>query len=123
MLGLLGLNPGLARRARTEVGDVWVIPGNGFICLSLDGGGGSANATDAEAATGVVTWGSYRSLDQCIVHGLVPDGVHEVTLMAINGDIQAVPVHENVYGAVLDGFLTSVRFTGPSGNVVLGPWR
>ncbi len=34
-IGQLGFNLALARRARTPLGNVWIIPGDGWICLSL----------------------------------------------------------------------------------------
>lgn len=125
-IGRCGLNPGLARRARTELGNVWVIPGSGYICLalaessspsSLDGGGVNCVATEVAVSEGTVTWTSIRSGDQDIVHGLVPDGVRELTLTAQNGVSKTVPVHDNVYGALLDGHFASYRFTGPRGTV------
>lgn len=119
MMGRLGLNPDLAR-ALTEAGEVWVIPGNGFICL--DCGGACRSTTANAAAEGIVTWTSSRSGDRCIVHGLLPDGVSQVTLVTTTGISADVPVRDNVYGAVLDGpFLQSVRFEGSAGPVVLGP--
>lgn len=80
------------------------------------------NVTEFAAAGRMVTWTSSRSGDQSIVQGLIPDGIQEVTLIATNGATKTVPVHDNVYGAVLDGHFTSVRITGPTGTVVLGPW-
>ncbi len=35
MIGRLGLNPALARRVVTPVGDAWVVPGNGYIGLEV----------------------------------------------------------------------------------------
>jgi hypothetical protein len=32
-----GLNPDLARRAVTQLGDVWVLPGSGYIALVVGG--------------------------------------------------------------------------------------
>jgi hypothetical protein len=120
MTGRLGLNPELARRTRTDAGDVWVIPGNGFICLDVLGM--CCVTTDAARAQGTVTWTSARSDDSTIVHGLVPDGVQEVVLTATNGTVKTVPVNDNVYGTVIEGIFTSLRFASPSGTVELGPW-
>ncbi len=119
MRGRLGLNPALARRANSDVGDVCVIPGNGFICLDV--GGMCCNTIENAMAQGIVTWTSTQSGDQNIIHGLVPDGVEEVRLVASDGITKIVSVCDNVYGALLAGF-TSVRFTGPAGPVVVGPF-
>jgi hypothetical protein len=105
-----GLNPALARRVTTPAGEVWVVPGNGYISLDL-GGSMTCNRTEDAARQGMVTWTSRRS-GQGIVHGLVPDGVDEVTLITAN----------HAYGAVLDGLFSSLRFFGPAGNVELGPF-
>jgi hypothetical protein len=121
MVGRLGLNPALSRRASTDIGDVWVIPGNGFICLDV--GGGCCNPSNAARERGMVTWTSGRSKDSSIVHGLVPDGVQEVVLTAIDGTTKTMAVEDNVYGTEMDGVFTSLRFAGPNGTIALGPWR
>jgi len=118
LIGQLGLNPALARRAPTQLGDVWVVPGNGYI--GLHNGDSSCNRTEDVAARGMMMWTSQRPDHQNLVHGLVPDGVEEVTLLAENGAMTTVVVTENVYGAVLDGTFSSHRFVGPSGTVEFG---
>lgn len=119
LVGRLGLNPALARRALTPVGDVWVVPGNGYI--GLDVGGMSCGRTEVAARRGIVTWTSLKSGVQDLIHDLVPDGVEQVTLLAANDASTTVPVSENVYGAVLDGHFRSGRFSGPTGTVEFGP--
>ena len=121
MIGRLGLNAALARCARTDASDVWVVPGNGFICLDV--GGMCCHTSEVARAHGLVTWTSGRSADRTIVHGLVPDGVAEVVLTATEGTTKTVPVQDNVYGIEMEGVFTSLRFAGPRGTVELGPWR
>jgi hypothetical protein len=121
MIGRLGLNAALARCVRTDAGDVWVVPGNGFICLDV--GGMCCKTSEVARAQGMVTWTSARSHDSTIVHGLVPDGVEEVVLTATDGTTKTVPVKDNVYGTEMEGVFTSLRFAGPNGTVELGPWR
>ena len=113
-----GLNPALARRARTSIGDVWIIPGSGTI--ALDVGGMSVARVDSAIARGTVTWTSTSSGEQDIVHGLVPDGVQEVTLTASNGAATTVVVKDNVYGAMLDGGFMAVSVTTPPDSDVKG---
>jgi hypothetical protein len=120
LIGRCGLNPELARRALTELGDVWVVPGNGYIALVV--GGMVCNRTEIAARQGMVTWTSGSNASQDLVHGLVPDGVSEVSLFAVNGESRTVTVADNVYATALDGHLRSVRFLGPTGIVDLGPW-
>jgi hypothetical protein len=121
MISRLGLNAALARHARTDAGDVWVIPANGFI--GLDAGGMCCSSTEAARAEGIVTWTSGPADQSSIVHGLVPDGVEEVVLATTDGTTRTVPVTDNVYGIVMEGIFTSLRFAGPNGRVELGPWR
>ena len=121
MVDRLGLNTALSRRASTEVGDVWVVPGNGFICLDV--GGGCCSRSDAARDRGMVTWTAGRSRDGSIVHGLVPDSVEEVVLTATDGTTKTVAVSDNVYGTEMEGVFTSLRFAGPKGTVALGPFR
>jgi hypothetical protein len=119
LIGRCGLNPALARRGVTQVGDVWVVPGSGYI--GLDVGGMGCDRTEVAASRGMVTWTSLRSGFQDLVHGLVPDGVEEVTLLAANTASTTVFVNENVYGAVLDGHFRSGSFSGLTGTVEFGP--
>jgi hypothetical protein len=120
LIGRCGLNPNLARRAMTQLGEVWVVPGSGYIALLV--GGMVCNRTEVAARQGMVTWTSDSKALQDLVHGLVPDGVREVYLRAANDASTTVAVNDNVYGTVLDGHLRSVRFVGPAGTVDLGPW-
>jgi hypothetical protein len=114
----LGVNPALARRVVTALGEAWVIPGNGYV--AMDVGGMTANRTEHAARRGMITWTSRAPDHQNLVHGLVPDGVDEVTLLASNGATTAAVVTENVYGTVLDGPFRSHRFVGPNGPVEFG---
>jgi hypothetical protein len=122
LIGHAGLNPELARRAVTQLGDVWVVPGNGFIALGVDGGDMVCSRTAIAARQGMVTWTSDSGAAQDLVQGLVPDGVREVSLFAANDVSTTVLVNDNVYGTVLDGHLRLVRFVGPSGTIDSGPW-
>ncbi|MGH3167768.1 MAG: hypothetical protein ACRDN0_18010 [Trebonia sp.] len=121
LIGRRGLNPALARRASTDAGDVWVIPGNGFI--GLDVGGRTCTSTEVARAQGIVTWTFGSDHDSSSVHGLVPDGVEDVVLTTTDGATKIVAVKDNVYGTELQGVFTSLRFVGPEGTVELGPWR
>ena len=69
-----------------------------------------------------MTWTSDSGALHDLVHGLVPDGVREVSLSAANNASTTVVVTDNVYATVLDGHLRSVRFLEATGTVDLGPW-
>ena len=49
-LGRRGLNPALARRATTALGDLWIAPGNGHIALY--DGSATCNPTEWRQAAG-----------------------------------------------------------------------
>jgi hypothetical protein len=115
-----GLNSALARRAVTQIGDVWVVLGSGYLALVIVAGGAVCTEIEFVVEKGTVTWTSHDG--DGIVHGLVPDGVTEVTLIDSDDASVSVLVTDNVYGARLAGCLSSLRFTGPAGNVELGPW-
>jgi hypothetical protein len=119
--GQLGLNPALARRAQTPLGNVWVIPGEGYICLSLasspdssslDGGGMTANTTQAALTGRVTAWSASRSGAGQMVQGLVPDAITEVELLAADGSTTIAQVSDNAYGADLGAALAAVLIGG-----------
>jgi hypothetical protein len=125
----------LARRAFTQIGEVWVVPGNGHVAL-LAAGGATCTRTHIVARQGILLWGSSEDMRPNVaVHGLAPNGVAEVMLFAAAeplhslrpGDEPTVKpvtlaVTENVYGAMLPGQFLSGRFFGPDGTVEFGPW-
>jgi hypothetical protein len=133
-LGRLGLNPMLARRATTQVGDVWVVPGNGHVAIVA--GGATCAPTEIVAREGLMMWGSSAEMRPNVVaRGLVPDGVAEVTLFGAGEPLRflqpgarprfvpvTLSVTKNVYGVVLPGEFLSGRFSGPAGTIEFGPW-
>jgi hypothetical protein len=116
-----GLNLELARRAVTQIGDAWVVPGNGHVALLLVGGGAVCSATNHVMRQGTVTWTSGRMPPENRVHGLIADGVEEITLFAENGASVTAVVTDNVYGVLLAGQFELGRFNGPAGMVEFGP--
>src|ERR1035437_7477516 len=102
-IGRCGLNPELARRAVTQLGDVWVVPGSGYIALVV--GGMVCNRTEIAARQGVGTGTADSGALQDLVHGLVPDGVREVSLLAANDAPTTVVVNDIGSGKLLDGHL------------------
>ena len=117
-IGQLGLNLALARRARTPLGNVWIIPGDGWICLSLasspdssslDGGGMTANKTENAIAGRMIKWTGSRSGPGQMVWGLAPDTITAVELLAADGSTTTADVSDNTYGAELGAALATVR--------------
>jgi hypothetical protein len=120
-IGSFGLNPRLARRAETPLGNVWVIPGDGWLCLSLaasldrsslDGGGMACARTQSAIARGLITWTGSPSGRGQMVHGLVPDTTAEVDLIAADGSMTSPRISDNVYGVDLRSALARVRVDG-----------
>ena len=113
-----GLNPELARRVLTRLGDVWVIPGRDWVAL-FDG---SMTAGPIEPAVhnGKVMWGSFHTGVE-LVTGLVPDGVAKVTLLSSSGEQRLAAVRSNIYRAELSTTFRLGRFLGPAGEVTFGP--
>jgi hypothetical protein len=70
---------------------------------------------------GTVTWTSGRMPPENRVHGLIADGVEEITLFAENGASVTAVVTDNVYGVLLAGQFELGRFNGPAGMVEFGP--
>jgi hypothetical protein len=111
-----GLNPGLARRALTQIGEAWIVPGNGHVAL-ITHGGATCTHTDLIARQGLLLWGSSTDMRPDVVaHGLAPDGVADVTLYAAGEPLRflrpgdeptlvplTLAVTENAYGAILPG--------------------
>lgn len=118
-LELRGLNPALARRAVTGLGDLWVVPGNGHIALY--DGSATCSPTDWVVDRGMVMWGSARRNDHVVVQGLVPDGVSQVTLITNDEGSTTGDVVDNVYATEMAGSFKLGRFDGPIGRVEFGP--
>jgi hypothetical protein len=130
-----GLNPGLAMRALTQIGEAWIVPGNGHVALVANGGA-ACTQTDLIARQGLLLWGSTKAIRPNVVaHGLAPDGVADVTIYAAGEPLRflrpgdeptlvplTIAVTENVYGAMLPGAFLFGRYEGPLGTVEFGPW-
>jgi hypothetical protein len=131
-----GMNAALARRAETDAGAVWVIPGNGNTCLVTNvapvatGGtdvsqGGASCASDDDAAAGTLVMST--TLDAAkppheLIAGLVPDGVDQAVVQRSDGSRQTLAVHDNVYTAEFDDTSAdTVTFTIGAREVVVHP--
>lgn len=113
------LNPSLAR----SVGDsarTFLVPGREALCLWItdptDGGGMRCATTERVAAGQLVgeMYGHGRSLRV----GIVPDGVHKVTLSKRDGTTRQVPVVDNAWTSTERG-LTSATIAVDGGSVIV----
>ncbi len=122
--GASGANRGLSRRVLGPDGTTaWILPGRGSLCLDAHWGlphypGGGACVRNADAIGGLLyTVAATHEAPGPLLAGLVPDGVDTVTVHLEPGPDLHVPVHENVYFAILHGTWKSLTFTGPHGPV------
>lgn len=111
-----GANPDLARRTAPGV---WVVPGDGYVCLanSTPGEGtlGFGCATPEDVERGLLAPADVDANGNGVLTGVLPDGVGEVTLVNRDGSTRTVAVERNTYRAEIDAELKEVRFTGPGG--------
>jgi hypothetical protein len=125
-----GANPELARsvpapRSALSTGRIWVVPGDDAICLRVldpSDGDGWVCATAADADSGQLIGALRSSPDDtgpAFVHGLVPDGVDEVTVTGPDGSTTTLPVTDNVYATTLPATPATVTFTLSDGQEVL----
>jgi hypothetical protein len=113
-----GSNPDLARRVDPGV---WLIPGNGYICLAnvtpRDGSLGFGCATPSQVEQGLLQPSDLNAEGSGVVTGVMPDGVQSVTLVNLDGSRREVAVDNNVYRAAVDAQIKEVRWTDALGVV------
>jgi hypothetical protein len=126
-----GANGALARKVSFgAIGDAWVIPADGGLCLQSTGyvngavafGGGGCD-TDADGHPPYIQGlsGGIRAPGIYLITGLVPDGVSDVQFHFTDGSVDTVPVDQNVYMAEVRSGLTSTTFTNADGTVTTLP--
>jgi hypothetical protein len=125
-----GANPELARSVAVptsslSAGRVWVVPADNAICLRVVdpvGGDGWVCSTTGDAVAGQLI-GAMRSStgDQgpAFVHGLVPDGITQVTVDGPTGSVINLPVTDNVYAATIPATPATVTYTAGDGQSVV----
>jgi hypothetical protein len=111
-----GADTAESRRAAPQV---WLVPGNGFLCVANvspgDGSLGFGCATPAQVEQGLLQPADVDQNGNGVVTGVMPDGVTSVTLVNDDGSTQAVAVSHNVYQAAVDSRLLEVRWTDSAG--------
>jgi hypothetical protein len=111
-----GSNPGLARRAAPGV---WLIPGDGFVCLAnitpRDRALGFGCATPAHVEQGLLQPADLDAQGRGVLTGVMADGVESVTLVDQDGSRRDVAVARNVYRAAVDAEIKEVRWTDALG--------
>lgn len=100
----LGLNPGLARKARA-VGDAnyYIVPGNNALALVDGRGTGIVDDIDhALSGEGLTVQDCATNGTQVRVVGLLPNGASGATIVAVDGTRHPLDVVNNVYVALFD---------------------
>jgi hypothetical protein len=116
-----GENPALAREVSFgALGDAWVIPADGGVCLQSQGAG-CDNDVDGHPPYIQLLSGGIDHPGVYHITGLVPDGVSSVTLHLADGTDDVVAVQQNVYMADVRSGTTSTTFTLLNGTTVTLP--
>lgn len=111
-----GLSADQARVLATVNGQqVWLIPGNGYLCIALepvgdDSGGGSCQTEAVALRDGL----SVSDSDS--IYGILPDGVTQVDVTDDTGFHHVESVVDNVY--VLPPISATVRYRSAAGRTV-----
>jgi hypothetical protein len=117
-----GLNFRFSRVSRAEGGDVYLVPGQGTVCITsqeADGSlGGQGCLTDAAAATGQAVMVDWNAQDPSswFVSGVVGDGITQVTLTLADGSSETLPVSDNAYAAAVTTQPLSVQVPDAAGQ-------
>jgi hypothetical protein len=94
----MGLNAELSRHVRAADGTTaHLVPGEGVLAIIERGGGSVLGLFQALEGTGIGT--RFRGTGRLQIVGLLPDGVHTVTVVRRNGDEIDVKVPEHLYAA------------------------
>ena len=116
-----GANPALARRVSFgALGDAWVIPADGGICLQSQGGGCDLDV-DGHPPYIQMLGGGLDHPGVYHITGVVPDGVSTVDLHLYDGTTDALTVSQNVYMADVTQGIASTTFTLANGTTVTLP--
>jgi hypothetical protein len=131
--GLFGASVSLARKADGFAsGAAWVVPGDDSVCLiaastvgasgvpqqGMPGGATCAKESGVAAGQLYLLSGSEKAPGKQFIAGIAPNGVSGVQLELSDNSTMTVPVHENVYMALVAEEIASVSFERSSGGVV-----
>jgi hypothetical protein len=112
-----GANTSLSRRTAPGV---WILPGNGYVCVVNAPPGQVAwsfgCATPEDVKHGLLAPSSVDENGNGVLTGVLPDGVTAVTLVDNDGSTRTVLVDRNTYRAAIDADLKEVRFTDAAGR-------
>ena len=94
---------------------VWLIPGNGFLCIGVQAIGNDLMDLGCETQAVALRYGASVFNTENIF-GLLPDGVRQIEVTDDTGFRHVVSVNDNVY--VLPPISATVRYRAAAGKVV-----
>jgi hypothetical protein len=94
---------------------VWLLPGNGFLCIGVQAIGNDLMDTGCETQATALKYGLSISNTENI-YGLLPDGVRQIEVTDDNGFHHVEPVNDNVY--VLPPVSATIRYRTGAGDLV-----
>lgn len=114
--GEFGVNPQLARSvgASDFARRGFLVPGQKVLCLVEGSGIITCNATEA-VALGQLTLSLDAGTGSELL-GVVPDGIHSVSVTLASGRVESLAVTENGYEGRFDEPLVEVAYTSPEGE-------
>jgi hypothetical protein len=94
---------------------VWLIPGNGFLCIGVQAAGNDLMDLGCETQASGLRYGASVFNTENIF-GLLPDGIHQISVTDDTGFRHVVSVNDNVY--VLPPVSATVRYRTRAGKTV-----
>ena len=86
---------------------VWLVPGNGFLCIGVQAVGDDRMGNGCETEDVALKYGLSVS-DTENIYGLLPDGVRQIEVTDDNGFHHVESVNDNVY--VLPPVSATIRY-------------
>ena len=94
---------------------VWLIPGNGFLCIGVEAIGNDLMDLGCETQAAALRYGASVFNTENIF-GLLPDGVRQIEVTDDTGFRHVVSVNDNVY--VLPPVSATIRYRAATGRVL-----
>jgi hypothetical protein len=111
-----GLSARQARVMATVTGQrVWLIPGNGFLCVGVQAIGDDAMVMGCEAQAVALKYGA-SAFNTENIYGLLPDGIRRIDVTDDTGFHHVESVNDNVY--VLPPVSATIRYRAAGGKVL-----
>ncbi len=111
-----GLSARQARVMATVTGQrVWLVPGNGFLCIGVQAIGNDVMDLGCETQAVALRYGASVFNTENI-YGLLPDGIRQIDVTDDSGFHHVVSVNDNVY--VLPPVSATIRYRTGAGKVM-----